>query len=68
MDARLLPAVLDYLPSVELLHSLRAMRNRFANDYPQDEVLRASYLNEVVHAVLHLVAVLTTIKPLVAGK
>ena len=68
MGARLLPAVLDYLPSVELLHSLRAMRNRFANDYPQDEVLRASYLNEVVHAVPHLVAVLTTIKPLVAGK
>ena len=59
---------LGYLPSVELWHSLRAIRNRFAHDYPQDEALRAAYLNEAVHAVPHLVAVLTTIKPLVAGK
>ncbi len=32
-----------------------------------DEALRAAYLNEAVNAVPQLVAVLTTIKPLVSG-
>ncbi len=58
---------LGYLPSVEQWHALRAIRNRFAHDYPQDDALRAAYLNEAVNAVPQLVAVLTTIKPLVSG-
>ncbi len=30
---------------------LRAIRNQFAHDYPQDEALKAAYLNEAVAAV-----------------
>lgn len=56
---------LGYLVSVEEWHVLRAIRNRFAHDYPQDDGLKAAYLNEAVEAVPMLQALLARIKPLV---
>ncbi len=42
---------LGYLGSVEQWQALRAIRNRFAHDYPQDDALKAAYLNEAAEAV-----------------
>ncbi|WP_171015989.1 hypothetical protein [Ramlibacter sp. 2FC] len=58
---------LGYLGSVEEWHVLRAIRNRFAHDYPQDDALKAAYLNEAVEAVPMLQALLARIEPLVAA-
>ena len=55
---------LGYLPSVERWHRLRAIRNHFAHDYPQDDALKAAYLNDAVNAVPELEAVLQRIQPL----
>jgi len=41
---------LGYLESVEQWNVLRAIRNRFAHDYPQDDGMRAAYLNEAVNS------------------
>lgn len=58
---------LGYLSSVEQWNVLRAIRNRFAQDYAQDEAMRAAYLNEAVEAVPLLQALLSRIAPLIAG-
>lgn len=57
---------LGYLPSVEQWQALRAIRNRFAHDYPQDDALKAAYLNEGVTAVEALRQVLERVGPLVS--
>ncbi len=57
---------LGYLSSVEQWNVLRAIRNRFAHDYPQDEAMRAAYLNEAVDAVPLMQALLARIAPLIA--
>ena len=56
---------LGYLSSVEQWNLLRAIRNRFAHDYPQDPAMRAAYLNEAVAAVPLLQDLLSRIAPLV---
>ncbi len=56
---------LGYLPSVDQWGLLRVIRNRFAHDYPQDDALKAAYLNEAVQAVPRLEAILHRIQPLV---
>lgn len=58
---------LGYLPDVERWHGLRAIRNHFAHDYPQDDALKAAYLNDAVNAVPDLQAVLQRIEPLLAS-
>lgn len=55
---------LGYVASVEEWHGLRAIRNRFAHDYPQDDALKAAYLNEATAAVPVLQALLARIEPL----
>jgi hypothetical protein len=55
---------LGYLPSVEQWQALRAIRNRFAHDYPQDDTLKAAYLNEGVAAVDALRSVMERVRPL----
>jgi hypothetical protein len=55
---------LGYLVSVERWNVLRAIRNRFAHDYPQDDAMRAAYLNEAVEAVPWLQELLSRIAPL----
>ncbi len=42
---------LAFLNSIEEWNNLRVIRNTFAHDYPQDDVLKAAYLNEAVAAV-----------------
>ena len=49
---------LGYLGSVEQWQALRAIRNRFAHDYPQDDALKAAYLNEAAEAVSTLAGLL----------
>jgi hypothetical protein len=56
---------LGYLGSVEQWNMLRAIRNRFAHDYPQDEAMRAAYLNEAVAAVPLMQELLQRVAPLV---
>lgn len=55
---------LGYLVSVEQWNVLRAIRNRFAHDYPQDDAMRAAYLNEAVEAVPLLQELLARVAPL----
>ena len=47
--------------------TLRAIRNRFAHDYPEDDALKAAYLNEAVAAVQTLQTLLKRIEPVVAN-
>ncbi len=56
---------LGYLGSVEQWHALRVIRNRFAHDYPQDDALKAAYLNEAAEAVPVLANLLSRFAPLV---
>jgi hypothetical protein len=56
---------LGYLPSIESWNMLRSIRNHFAHDYPQDDALKAAYLNEAVSAVAQIESLLAHIKPLV---
>ena len=57
---------LGYLTQVDDWQALRAIRNRFAHDYPEDDALKAAYLNEAVSAVQTLRALLARIEPVVA--
>lgn len=57
---------LGYLGSTEQWHGLRAIRNRFAHDYPEDDALQAAYLNEAAQAVAVLEALLRRFVPLLA--
>lgn len=56
---------LGYLSSVERWQELRVIRNRFAHDYPQDDVLRAGYLNQAATAAQELAALLERFRPLI---
>jgi hypothetical protein len=47
--------------------ALRVIRNRFAHDYPEDDALKAAYLNEATSAVPLLLALLAGIAPLIEG-
>ena len=42
---------LGFLSSTEDWHLLRVSRNQFSHDYPQDDALKASYLNQSIEAV-----------------
>ena len=42
---------LDDLYDAEEWQRLRVIRNRFAHDYPEDDALKAAYLNEAAEAV-----------------
>ena len=45
---------------------LRVIRNRFAHDYPEDDALKAAYLNEAAEAVSSLAHALERFAPLTA--
>jgi hypothetical protein len=51
--------------SVSQWSLLRVIRNRFAHDYPQDDTLKAAYLNEAIQTVPLLETILHRIQPLV---
>jgi len=56
---------LSYLSSADEWNTLRVIRNTFAHDYPQDDALKAAYLNEAVAAVPLLDALLAKVAPVV---
>ncbi len=56
---------LSYLSSIDDWNTLRVIRNTFAHDYPQDNALKAAYLNEAVAAVPLLDALLAKVMPVV---
>lgn len=58
---------LGYLPKLDDWQALRVIRNRFAHDYPEDDALKAAYLNEAISAVPVLLALLAGIAPLIEG-
>ena len=45
---------------------MRVIRNRFAHDYPEDDALKAAYLNEAADAVKTLAGLLGRFESLVA--
>ena len=56
---------LAFIVSVDEWHNLRAIRNHFSHDYPEDDALKAAYLNEAVAAVPMLKALLVRVEPVV---
>jgi hypothetical protein len=58
---------LGYLPKLDDWQALRVIRNRFAHDYPEDDALKATYLNEAISSVPLLLALLAGIAPVMAG-
>ena len=57
---------LSYQSSVEDLNVLRAIRNTFAHDYPQDdEALKAAYMNKAVAAVPVFEKLLARVSPVI---
>lgn len=58
---------LGYLHQVDEWQLLRAIRNRFAHDYPDDDALKAAYLNEAVESVWVLRSLLARIEPVISG-
>ena len=56
---------LHYLNSVDEWNALRAIRNTFSHDSPQEYTLKAAYLNEAVTSVKIFEALLNRISPVV---
>lgn len=52
---------LGYLSSVEDWQRVRAIRNQFAHDYPEDDAIKAANLNQAIAAVTVLDAILDKI-------
>lgn len=52
---------LGYLSSVEHWQWMRAIRNQFAHDYPEDDALKAANLHQAIAAVAALKAILDKI-------
>jgi len=56
---------LGYLSSVQSWQNWRAIRNSFAHDYPEDNALKAGYLNLATDIVPELLDTLDRIAPIV---
>ncbi len=56
---------LTFLGSVDEWNKLRAIRNHFAHDYPEDDALKAAYLNEAVEVVSIFKTLLARVEPVV---
>jgi hypothetical protein len=56
---------LGYLSTVSEWQSLRVIRNQFSHDYPQDDELKASYLNQAVNKVVFFQQLIDRIQPLI---
>lgn len=53
---------LGFLSNADDWHLLRVLRNQFSHDYPQDNALKASYLNQSIEAVSLLKDAMTRIE------
>ncbi len=58
---------LGMLPSTGDWQRLRAVRNRFAHDYPEDDELKAALLNEAAEAVASLAEILLRFERVATG-
>lgn len=58
---------LGFLPKLDDWQALRVIHNRFAHDHPEDDALKAAYLNEAVSSVPVLLALLSGIAPVIDG-
>ena len=58
---------LGYLPKLDDWQSLRVIRNRFADDDPEDDALKAGYLNEAISAVPLLLGLMAGIAPVMGS-
>lgn len=58
---------LGYLPSTQAWQQWRAIRNSFAHDYPEDDALKAGYLNQAVNVVPALLHTLDRLAPVVSA-
>jgi len=58
---------LGFIPKLEDWQGLRVIRNRFAHDYPEDDALKAAYLNEAVDAAHTLRAMLARFEPAISS-
>jgi hypothetical protein len=58
---------LGMLPSAQDWQRLRAVRNRFAHDYPEDDDLKAELLNEAAESVASLAEILTRFEGVASG-
>ncbi|NIC41475.1 hypothetical protein HA630_10440 [Aquabacterium sp. A08] len=57
---------LGLLTSVADWQRVRAIRNHFAHDYPEDDALKAAYLNDAVAAVQTLHDIFEQFRPIIA--
>ncbi len=57
---------LGYVRDVAEWNQLRVIRNRFAHDYPEDDALKAAYLNEAAEAVTTLELLIQRFEPLLS--
>jgi len=57
---------LGLLSSVADWQCVRAIRNHFAHDYPEDDALKAAYLNDAVAAVQTLSNIFDRFRPIIA--
>lgn len=58
---------LGYLADAQDWQSWRAIRNSFAHDYPEDDALKAAYLNQAVEVVPRMLHTLSLFEPLVSA-
>ena len=58
---------LGYLPKLDDWQSLRVIRNRFADDDPEDDALKAAYLSEAISAVPLLLGLMAGIAPVMGS-
>ena len=54
---------LGYLTQADDWQALRTIRNRFAHDYPEDDQLKAAYLNESIASAHTLLRILNRFQP-----
>jgi hypothetical protein len=59
---------LGFLESIDEWNSLRVIRNHFAHDYPEDDALKAAFLNQAVQAVPLLEALLGRVQSFGLGR
>lgn len=56
---------LGYLEDIDQWHNLRAIRNHFAHDYPEDNAVKAAFMNLAIEAVPLLEYLLGRVQPAV---
>ncbi|QEP45128.1 hypothetical protein D5085_10430 [Ectothiorhodospiraceae bacterium BW-2] len=56
---------LGFVDNVTRWQEVRALRNQFSHDYPEDNYIKASYLNEAVATIAYLASILDNIASII---